>query len=84
MTPLWLKIVVLIISGVLSFFFLLFGFAHVVEAAIQLMNGTGPDIPTSESLLGRIMVISMCMIGFLALMVMIAVIKGIDSRDKSS
>lgn len=75
--PLWLNIPILIVSGIVSFFCLLFGFAHVIEGTKQLIQGTNTHIPVNEQILGGIIVFSLCVIGIAMLMVVLASIKGI-------
>ena len=75
-----LNIVVLIVSGSISAFTLLFGFAHVIEGISQFIEGSGPDIPTGESLLGWTIVIFLCILGIGTLITTIAAIIALDRR----
>ncbi len=79
-TPLILNIVVLIISGIISWFTLLFGFAHLFEGIGQIISGSVPNIPIEESILGWILITTLCGFGIGALIVAIAAIKGILSN----
>ena len=78
--PLFLNIVVLIVSGSISAFSLLFGFAHVLEGITQFIEGSGPDIPMGELLLGWTIVIFLCILGIGTLITTIAAIRAIDKR----
>lgn len=82
--PLWLNIPILIVSGIISFFCLLFGFAHVIEGTKQFIQGTNTHIPVNAQILGGIIVFSLCVIGIAMLIVVLASIKGIlKNLDRS-
>ena len=78
--PLLLNIVVLILSGIISAFSLIFGFAHVFEGIKQFIEGNGPDIPTEQTLLGWTIVIFLCVLGIGTLYITIASIRAIYHR----
>lgn len=82
-TPLLLNIGLLVITGIISVFTLLFGLAHAYEGITQAIEGTSPDIPASESLLGSIIVCFLCVIGIGAIVVAIAITKAIFSKKKA-
>lgn len=73
----FLNIMILIFSIFVSWFCLLFGFAHLIEGITQVNKGNDPNHPIGESLTGWIIVISLCIIGILFLFIAIAAIKGI-------
>lgn len=82
--PILLNVVVLVISGFISWFTLLMGFAHVFEGIKQFAEGNGPDIPIGQSILGWIIVLTLCIIGILTLVISIAAIKGIINKIKNN
>jgi len=73
--PILVNIVIVIVSAFISWFTLLFGIAHLVE-------GRNHNIPYSEHLLGVAVVITLCVIGVVFLVIVIAAIKGIIDRIK--
>ncbi|WP_027137296.1 hypothetical protein [Gaetbulibacter saemankumensis] len=76
-TPLSFNIAILVLSGIISWFCLLMGFAHLFEGIHQIIEGRGPDIPLIESILGSIIVFYLCLVGIAAFIMAIASIKGI-------
>jgi hypothetical protein len=78
--PLFINIVVLLIAGIISSFTLLFGLAHLFEGIKQIIEGSGPEIPMGESLLGWTMVILLCILGVGTLFIAIAAIRAIYYR----
>ena len=82
--PFLMIIVILVIAGFVSWFTLLFGFAHLIEGIIQLIEGTSPNIPVGETILGWFFVIVLCIIGIITLFITIAAIKAIISKLKKS
>ena len=82
--PIYLSIIILIISGAISFFFLLFGLAHVFEGFIQLMEGTQRDIPKDQVILGWTMVTLFCLIGGFAALITIAALRSIINKVKGN
>lgn len=82
--PLLLNIVILVISGIISFFTLLFGLAHLYEGIRQIIEGNGAYIPIGESLLGWVIVLLLFIIGISALVIAIAAINGIINKIRSN
>ena len=80
--PLLFNIVVFIVAGYISWFTLIFGFAHLYEGLTQLMAGNSIDIPKGEAFLGSMMVILLCVIGVATLILAIAALSGIFRRVK--
>ncbi|WP_242086546.1 hypothetical protein [Aestuariivivens sediminis] len=78
-----LNVVILIISGFISFIFLTIGIAHLIGGITQNIKGTSPDIPKGEAILGGIMVVLLCIIGFISLLLTIAAIQAIIKRKKT-
>lgn len=76
----FLNITILLISLYVSWFALLLGIAHLIEA----FNGGNHDsnIPIHEIIIGWIMVLLLCVIGILFLMIAIGSIKGIIYKLK--
>ncbi len=75
-----LNIFILVFSLFVSWFSLLFGGAHLVEAIINPERD--PDIPYYESIMGWIMIIGLCLAGVIFLLIAIASIKGIIYKIK--
>jgi len=73
--PIFVNIVIAVISLFISGFGLLFGIAHMFE-------GRNPDIPDSEHYLGVAMVTLLCLLGILFLILAIASIRGIIAKAK--
>ena len=82
-TPLLLNIFILIISGIISVFTLLFGLAHLYEAIFgSSSQETVSSIPPGEMLLGGIMVSLLIIIGIVAMLAAVTSIKGIIHKFK--
>ncbi|WP_370480279.1 hypothetical protein [Tamlana flava] len=81
--PVLLNVVILLISGFISFIFLTIGFAHLIGGTTQSIKGTSPDIPKGEAVLGGIIVVLLCIIGIMSLLLTIAAIIAIIKRIKS-
>ena len=81
--PVLLNVVILIISGFISWFTLLMGIAHIIEAIKQNINGTSPDIPKEEAILGAVIVTLLCVIGIIFLLLTIAASLAIIKRNKT-
>jgi len=73
--PIFVNLVIVLISSIISWFGLLFGIAHIIE-------GKNPDIPNSEHIKGMIAVTVLCMIGIIFLCIAIASIRGIIESYK--
>ena len=80
--PLLFNIVVFIVAGYISWFTLIFGFAHLYDGLIQLIAGNSVAIPKGESFIGTMMVLFLCVIGIGALFLAIAALRGIFRRVK--
>ncbi|MBU3822073.1 hypothetical protein KO566_08380 [Flavobacteriaceae bacterium XHP0103] len=80
--PVLLNVIILIISGYISFIFLTIGVAHLIGGIIQKIEGASPDIPKGEAILGGIVVVLLCIIGFVSLLLTIAAIQAIIKRIK--
>lgn len=72
----FINTVVLILSLVISWFCLLFGLAH-------LFGERNPNIPVSESILGYVICIALCLLGIGFLIIAITSIKGILYKLKN-
>ncbi|WP_370477103.1 hypothetical protein [Tamlana flava] len=81
--PVLLNVVILIISGFISFFTLLFGIAHIIQGVKQNIEGKSPYIPNGEVVLGVIIVALLCIIGIMSLLLTIAAILAIIKRIKA-
>ena len=77
----FLNIVILLFSLFVSWFTLLFGIAHLVEAIVG--DAHNPGIPYYEIILGWIIVVSLCVIGVLFLLIAFASIQGIIYKIKN-
>lgn len=75
----FLNIVILLFSLFVSWFTLLFGIAHLIEAIGSEPN---PKMLLVESIKGWIIVIGLCVVGFIFLVIAIASIKGILYKYK--
>ena len=71
--PIWLNVIIAVISGWISWFGLLFGIAHLFEEP-------NPDSPRSEHYVGVAMVGFLCILGIAFLILFIASIRGIIAR----
>lgn len=74
----FINISILLFSLFIGYFSLLFGIAHFIEA----IDGNNLNIPYSESIMGWIMVISLCVMGIVFLLIAYASIKGILYKIK--
>lgn len=81
--PVFLNVFILVISGFISFFTLLFGIAHIIEGTTQSIEGTSPDIPKDQAILGVIMVALLCIVGIISLLLTIAAIIAIIKRIRA-
>lgn len=81
--PILLNVIILIISGFISFFTLLFGIAHLIEGITQIIEGSSSDISKGEHILGSIIVFMLCIVGVISLLVTIAAIQAIIKRIKT-
>jgi len=77
--PILLNVFILVISIIICPFPLLFGFAHLIEGITQIFNGTSPNHPLGEAMLGWLTVSFLCIIGVgflvLGIAALIAIIK---------
>ena len=70
--PRLVNIVIVILTGVIGGFSLLFGIAHLIE-------GRNPSVPNSEHIKGVIICIALCLIGLICALVFYAAVKGLDN-----
>ena len=82
--PIFLNIVIALISAFISWFTLLFGLAHLIEGIARLIKGIKPDHPIGEEILGWVIVLLLCFVGVFFLIVVIAAIQGILVRLKKN
>jgi len=75
--PILVNIGILIFSLIISGFTLLFGIAHLIEGVNSIKEGSNPDIPIGEQLVGWTFVIFLCVVGVIFLVIAIAAIRGI-------
>jgi len=74
-----LNVVILIISGFISWFTLLMGIAHIIEG----IGSPNPNIPKIQSMIGWFMVMFLCIIGIVSLVIAVAAILAIFKRNKT-
>jgi len=77
----FLNVIILLFSLFVSWFVLLFGIAHLIEAVFG--DEPKPDIPIVESTMGWTMIIGLCVVGLIFLLIAIASIKGIIYKIKN-
>ncbi|WP_242202052.1 hypothetical protein [Aestuariivivens insulae] len=81
--PVFFNVVILIISGIISAFTLIFGVAHLFEGVRQIIKGNGHEIPLTESILGWVIVLMLCVVGIISLLLAVAAIQAIFKRNKT-
>lgn len=78
--PIRVNIGVFIFSVIISGFTLLFGIAHIIEGINGIKEGSNPDIPIGEQLVGWTFVILLCVLGVIFFVIAIAAIRGILAK----
>ncbi|WNH13624.1 hypothetical protein [Thalassobellus suaedae] len=79
-TPVFLNVVILIISGIISWFALLMGIAHIIEGSSSPPN---PDIPKIQAMIGWVVVMFLCIVGIVSLVITVAAILAIFKRYRT-
>ena len=71
--PRFVNILIVIVSGIIGGFSLLFGLAHLIE-------GRNPNIPDSEHFKGVMICLVLCLIGILCVFVFYSAVKGLGNK----
>ena len=71
--PRFVNILIVIISGVIGGFSLLFGLAHLIE-------GRNHSIPYSEHLKGVLICVGLCVLGLICALIFYAAMKGLGKK----